>query len=373
MDSITQGLLGAVTAQLGFRQKLGRDATWVAAGAAILPDLDIFVTPFLSLTGAEVDEMTSLVIHRGLSHSLLATPILSLPIAALWWWFRTHRNRRQDNSSSTIAERPNSFGLLYACVFLALLSAPLLDWCTSYGTQLLAPITNTRYALHCLPIVDVFYTPLLILTLLSCYLTRKLSRRRAAIRATLILGWVGFLLSIGYIVTGYLMHDWAVEQACQAARSLTKDSEEKILRADAYPALGSVFLWRTVVETEDQWLTLRAHRFSRQPPSQWPGESAEKMDDPWIEKARQLPEVQRYDWFTSGTVRATSSHKNGRHVVEFHDMRYGMPLENTESLWPLTVLFHDSGDVLYIDRQRRRPRGRFGQLVRQVWSDIWNP
>ena len=43
MDTITQGLLGAVTAQLGFRQRIGRETTWVAAAAGIMPDLDILI------------------------------------------------------------------------------------------------------------------------------------------------------------------------------------------------------------------------------------------------------------------------------------------------------------------------------------------
>ena len=66
MDTITQGLLGAVTAQLGFRQRIGRDATWVAAAAAVVPDLDIFIVPLMSMTGMEVDSLAQLRYHRGL-------------------------------------------------------------------------------------------------------------------------------------------------------------------------------------------------------------------------------------------------------------------------------------------------------------------
>ena len=40
MDSITQGLMGAVIAQLGFLQRIGKEAGWIAAGTAFedLPD-----------------------------------------------------------------------------------------------------------------------------------------------------------------------------------------------------------------------------------------------------------------------------------------------------------------------------------------------
>ena len=53
MDTITQGLLGAATAQLGFRRKLGRGATWAAALTAMLPDLDIFAAPLMRAVGVE--------------------------------------------------------------------------------------------------------------------------------------------------------------------------------------------------------------------------------------------------------------------------------------------------------------------------------
>lgn len=111
MDPITQGLLGAATAQLGFRQRIGRDATWVAAAAAIVPDLDVFVAPLLSLTGMEMDAMVQVRIHRGLSHSLLFAPILSLPIAALWW--RLRRSVARRNADGVERPPPPGFPLLF--------------------------------------------------------------------------------------------------------------------------------------------------------------------------------------------------------------------------------------------------------------------
>ena len=386
MDTPTHILLGAVTAQLGFRQRIGPEATWVAAGAAILPDLDILVVPFLSLTGAELDELASLAIHRGLSHSLLASVILSLPVALIWWWFR-RRNRRHalaapsapnpasrdrkgadDLSDPKRARRRPPFWLLYACVLVALLAAPLLDWCTSYGTQLLAPLTNKRYAIDVVPIVDIIYTPLLILTLLACHLVRRISRGQA-VRATLIIGWVGFLLSVAYLASGRVMHNWAARQARHAAGV----AQEKIIAVDAYPAIGTIFLWRTVVETDDEWIAMRAHRFSRQPPEAWARQTVAKADNRWVRRARQLPEGRTYDWFTGHRTRASYSLEGGQHVVELHDMRYCWPLEGVESFWPLTVIFSSDGELLRVGRERRYRRGPFSSWVARAWADIWNP
>lgn len=377
MDPITQGLLGAVTAQLGFRQRIGRDATLVATAAAVLPDLDVLIAPILSLTGAELDGMAGLRFHRGWSHSLLMAPFLSLPVALIWWWFR----RRRRSGPATAGDGPISvehgdaetgrepaFWLLYLCVFVAVSTHPLLDWCTSYGTQLLAPLTNRRFALDAVPIVDLIYTPLLVATLIACYLARKVRPRRWK-RVSLVIGWTGFGLSVGYLVAGLAMHDWAVGKADQAARARGQTA----LRTNAFPAMGSIFLWRTVVETENGWVAMRAHFFSRTPVQQWANQRAERVDNVWIDKARSVGEAETYIWFTNGCVRAQYSLEDGHHVVELHDMRYGWPLDSVESFWPVTVVFDGEGKLLRVGRERHiRSEGR-RRFVSRLWSDLWNP
>jgi len=367
MDSITHGMVGALVAQLGFRDRIGRDATWVAAGSAIIPDLDMFVTPFLSLTGAETDDLTSVVIHRGISHSLLMVPVLSLPVAIIWWWFRS-RGGRTNGANPAANRAPPSFGILYACVFAALLTAPLLDWCTSYGTQLLAPLTDARYALDAIPIIDIIFTPLVFLTLLTCYAVRKLRRARPA-RTPLLIAWIGFALALGYIAGGRAMHDWAVAKGRRSAAVYGED----IVRIDAYPALGTIFLWRTVVETTNRWIAIRVHHFNADGPETCPRQSVRKNDGPWIRKARKLPQVKTYDWFAGSRVRAEHTENDGLHTVAFHDMRYGGRQESVTSLWPLTVIFDGEGNLLHVGRGDR-PRARdFRRLLGEVWSDIWNP
>ncbi len=363
VDTITQGILGAVTAQLGFRQRIGRDATWVAAFAATVPDWDVFVSPFLSLTGAEVDEFTRVVIHRGLSHSLFMVPILSLPIAFVWWWFR----RRAANNHTQDPTLRKPFWLLYACVFVAVLSAPLLDWCTSYGTQLLSPFTNARYTIDAIAIVDIIYTPLLILTLLICYLTRKFARG-SAVKATLAIGWIGFALSVGYIAAGRVAHDLAVTKAIAAY-----EKPETVIRADAFPALGTIFLWRTVVETEDGWITMRIHHFSDAPSETLQHKQAPKTDNQWVAKARKLRQVQIYYWFTGNRMRSDYTQQSGNHIITFHDMRYAHPLDSTESFWPVTVIYDSQGNLQHVGRSfeyRRRP---FSKALAEAWRDIFTP
>jgi inner membrane protein len=366
MDSITQGLLGAVTAQLGFRQRIGRDATWVAAAAAVVPDLDMFLGPVLSLFGVDRGRTVGHTLHRGYTHALPVAPILSLLIAVLWWWIR---RRHAKTSDGAVGGRPPSFGLLYACVFAAVVTHSLLDWCTSWGTQLLLPFTNTRYALDVIGIVDIIYTPILILTLIGCAIAARHSRRHA-MRSMLLAGWAGFLLATGYLFAGWVLHNGAVGKARQ---QLAGEPITRITRIKAYPMVGTIFLWRVVAETPDRWVAMRVHYFA--PPGRpYRTEEAPKQHNQWIDRAREVPEVKGFDWFDMGMTRASYERRgDGLHVVAFHDMRYGTGTESTESGRTLRVTFDGAGRLLGLSSAHHHAGGRRGSFARRAWSDIWNP
>ncbi len=386
MDPITHGLLGAATAQVGFRQKIGRDATWVAAVTALLPDLDLFISPLLALTGAEVgEEADSMLSHRGLSHSLLIVPLLALLVAAMWWKLRRPRreNGPDENAVTMPAEnirKSPSFRLLYLCVFVAAITHPLLDWCTSYGTQIFAPLTNHRYAFDAIPIVDIFFTPLLALTLLACYIARKVhggrSPYRQAPRASLIIGWTGVLLGIGYIAAGRVLHGRAIDKAMETIAPEARG--QTVLRADAYPAMGSIFLWRAVIQTDKGWYAVRVHHFSRDSSADFPHKFApDAKPNALIKKAEQSEEYKKYEWFTGGRIRVEYADVPGGHVVTFHDMRYAQPLDSVDSHWPLVAQFDAGGELRSMSRMnpfgRRRGGMNMSDRAKQMFDDLFNP
>jgi len=363
MDTMTHILFGAATAQLGFRQRLGRGATWAAAAAAMAPDLDMLAGRAMSAVAAHAHAAEHMMGHRGLTHSLLMAPAFALPIAGAWWGLRRFLRRKSPASAPDppSVAAPAPFRFLYVCVLAAGLTHPLLDWCTSYGTELLAPLTDARFALNFLPIIDIFFTSVLVLGLLACFLVRKIARGGAG-RAALALGWVGFLLSAGYVAAGGVLHHRAVEEARRLA------GEAPIRRVEAYPALGSVFLWRTVVETDEVWRVVAIAPLSR-PRRPYQAEVAAKESSVWIDRARQLERVRGYEWFAMGWVRAERQDAGDIHLVDFHDMRYGVSTESVDSLWPLRVTFDKSGNLAGIEDLLPRLRGGLAGLLREAWQE----
>ncbi|MBS3821909.1 MAG: hypothetical protein GVY16_02470 [Planctomycetes bacterium] len=372
MDTITQGLFGAAVAQVGFRDRIGRETGWVAAWCAASPDLDVFTSRVMDALGRDYP-LSHLVYHRGVSHSLLAIPVIALLFAGPWWIIRRGIARRQAAGNlQDQSGAPPPFWLLYLCCFLAAATHGLLDAFTSYGTQLLWPITRTRYAWDSIPIIDLFITPLFIIGLIACYVIRRLPMRRRQLAASSVAA-ASLLLVMGYIGTGRVMHDRAIHRAMT---TLGDAERQTVLQADAYPAIGHIFLWRVVIETPDEWIATRVHHFSRDlPTDDEQSRVAKQAGSPWIRRATTVPEYSIYDWFAAGRLRPVYAHdeSSGLHVVLFHDMRYAAGTSGVESLWPLAVEMNADGRILSVHRTHPRRDGDFGTFVAMVWQDMWTP
>lgn len=152
MDSITQIALGAtVSAAVGFKP-FGRKVLLTGALLGTLPDLDVLID-----YGNAIDNFTS---HRGFSHSLFVLTGLSLLL-----YFIVLKCKPQCEKHKLA---------LFLVIFLPLITHPLLDTFTTYGTQLLWPLTSPPIAWHSIFIIDPLYTlPLLISGLFLCFSRNK--------------------------------------------------------------------------------------------------------------------------------------------------------------------------------------------------------
>ena len=136
MDPVSHAALGASVGASGARGTAVLAAGLAAAAAAMAPDLD-------ALIQSSSDPLLFLEYHRQFTHSLFVVPVAALLCAAVFHRFtRAHLTFAQN---------------YFACL-LGYVSHPLLDACTTYGTQLLWPFADTRFAWNLIAVVDPMFT-----------------------------------------------------------------------------------------------------------------------------------------------------------------------------------------------------------------------
>ena len=140
MDSMTQAALGATIAGAIAGRRCNGKVLIAGALLGTLPDLDVFIN--------YGDDISNMIKHRGFSHSLLVLVPFSFLLSRLIHTFKPLPQW--------------SFKRLWFLISMVLVTHPLLDYFTSYGTQLTWPIPG-YYALSSIFIIDPLYTlPLLV-------------------------------------------------------------------------------------------------------------------------------------------------------------------------------------------------------------------
>lgn len=220
MDSLTQFALGAA---VGVATMGRRTATWKAAlwggVCGTLPDLDAFVD--------HGDPVSNMTLHRAESHALffltLAAPLLAGAIARL--------------SGETAL-----FKRWWLAVWLALVTHPLLDWMTVYGTQLARPFTDQPYAVGSIFIIDPLYTvPLLVGTGLA--LARADARGRRA-------NAIGLACSTAYLAWSVAAQQHVTSVARDALRAQGIEAQALLVT----PTPFNTVLWRVLAITPTEHL-----------------------------------------------------------------------------------------------------------------------
>jgi inner membrane protein len=210
MDSLSQIALGAAVgvAAMGRRTALWKAAAWGAV-AGTLPDLDVFID--------HGDAVRNMVLHRAETHAPFWLTLFSLPFAAAVAWL--HGEQAQ-------------WRRWWFALWLALVTHPLLDAMTVYGTQLALPFTNRPFGVGSIFIIDPLYTlPLLLGT--GAALARRSLRANA----------LGLVLSTAYLAWGVVAQQH-VERIARASLAEQGIAAERML---VTPTAFNSVLWRVLV------------------------------------------------------------------------------------------------------------------------------
>lgn len=220
MDSLTQIVLGSGVASAVIGRQIGRRAVAWGALCGTLPDLDVLVR--------FVDPVAQFTYHRSASHSLLV--LTALTPLLVWLARRVH--------GPQLASR----GRWFLALWLALITHPLLDALTVYGTQLWWPLTDYPVSIASVFIIDPLYTLPLLAAMVLVWRQRGSA---ASVR------WNNVALAVSslYLLWGGGAKLWT-EHRVQADLVHQQVQAERVLTV---PAAFTTLLWRVVVIDGDRF------------------------------------------------------------------------------------------------------------------------
>jgi inner membrane protein len=218
MDSVSQFVLGAAcgVAVMGRRTAVWKAALWGGI-AGTLPDLDVLID--------HGDPIADMTLHRAESHAVFLLALASLPLGALVAWLLGERAQWPRWVLATAA---------------ALITHPLLDAMTVYGTQLLRPFSSHPYGVGSIFIIDPLYTLPLIAGVVGALLAK----------APRDLRWnaAGLLLSTAYLAWSVAAQSHVSELA---QRSLERGPGSAPVPLLVTPTPFNTVLWRVVAMRDD--------------------------------------------------------------------------------------------------------------------------
>jgi len=300
MDPVTQGVLGASVPQAISNKKTVVAASLFGAVSGMAPDVD-------SLIRSSTDPLLYLEYHRQFTHSLFFIPIGALICALIFYYVFKLSQRWQI-----------SFKLTYLFCLLGYATHGLLDACTSYGTQLLWPFSNERFAWNTVSVVDPLFTlPLLALVAIA------LRKQRPGF-AQLAVCWVIFYQGMG-IYQHQRVEAAGAELASQRGHTPT--------RLEVKPSFANIVLWKVIYEVEDGYYTdaVRAAPTLTVYPGGFIPRLDIERDLPWLDKdSQQAKDLTRFEWFSRGYLSLDPNNP-----LRVTDMRYSLVPNEATGMWSI--------------------------------------
>jgi len=308
MDSVTQIVLGASVAEAALGKKIGNKAMLWGAIAGTIPDLDV-------LLNFVTDEMTATVMHRGFSHSL----VFCIIMAPFLGWLVPKLYRKKE---ATFKNWTWMF-------FLVLVTHPLLDAHTAWGTQLFWPF-DYRLAYKNIFVLDPLYTlPFLILVIITMFYKRTNPKRRNFNKWALIISSSYMLLTLISKAVGWSNFKSALDQQQITYTELDTNTTP----------LNSV-LWNAQIETETGFVTGYYSLFDKSPITFF---DEIPKNHHLLEPYKDVKEVQQLLEVSQGLYLVKEA-ENGLHYT---DMRFGQFGFEKESpyIWQFSITKTPDGKV----------------------------
>ncbi len=316
MDNITHTLTGAIASKAGPVHHHTRLVFWILIVAANIPDID-FLLQFFG------DRIFYMEQHRALSHSFIFAPFFAAFIAYIL----------------KLSVKGIDFRLAFTYTFIGIIIHIFFDLITSFGTMIFYPITDARYTLDLIFIIDPWLTGSLIVFLI-------LGRKFKLHRKKIIWGAIAFVLV--YFVLAFVNR----EIVRSNADDFFSDHGIEYNRMIVLPQPLAITNWMVAVETDDAAYQIFTHTFES------PGDYS-LLDYPlmepnqFIRAAKYTDEVEFFKWFARMPVYEYYTDADGDHIVEYYDLQFIFNPElayrfNVRSKAPfvLQLVFDDDANLI---------------------------
>lgn len=332
MDSLTQITLGAAIGEAVLGKKVGNKALFWGAVAGTIPDLDVLTKYF-------VEPIRAIELHRGFSHSIIFC-ILFAPI------FGYLVQKLHPKSKATWQDWSKLF-------FWALVTHPILDSFTTWGTQLFWP-HELRIAFKTIFVVDPLYTlPYLILLPMVMRLNKLNDKRRLYNHWALGLSSLYMLIAIGLkLYTFNIFKESLNHQNIQYSEIETK------------PSPFNVILWTANVKTEksihigyysilDLDKNITFFEFNKNEHL-----LGNMVNEPIVNRLKKISK----EWYTINRENNT---------LYFNDLRFGqlgIDEQNSKFAFSYALRYNDKGVLMAIENKKRPDQ--ISPLLTQLWERI---
>ncbi|MBK7880346.1 MAG: metal-dependent hydrolase [Saprospiraceae bacterium] len=403
MDSLTQMVLGAACGEAVLGRKIGNKALIWGAFAGTIPDLDVLSNFFMG-------DLDALAFHRGPMHSLLFACIMPFPLAwmVLKFYGSGIYNRKEYRTVGFITstlffilmagilsfllifligskgyflpvllaiglyflikdlykeyltkdqEHPQVSYKEWAWLFFyAIVTHPILDAFTTFGTRLFWPFSDVRVSLSNISIVDPIYTIPFLATVIACGFYSRTDRRRQ------ITNWVGIGVSCFYMMATMSTRKH-VDKVMESSLSKQGIVPDKMIST---PTIFNNILWFSIAQKDSNYYCGYYSLFDKE----------RKIDSIRVLPQNQYlvkefmdqKELKILTWFSEQYYNLMDL-GNGR--LQYNDLRYGTLSFKFDD--PKDFIFHFNltreGDHLKVLPERERPN-RDPEELQKFWERL---